>query len=143
MITEMKTKFEEFVQDAGRHRIFEQESLAIEATELISTMLKEQQVTKTELAKRIGKSKAYVTQLLSGARNMTLHTFADLAFALGYKVELHALSLAKPSAVVVYKNRVQIRSTFHRRAPHSWGLGTTVPSSADGDFCLGDAAHAA
>lgn len=93
----VKTRLQEFIQDAERRRIFEQESLAIEAAELIATLLKERQVNKAELAKRIGKSKAYVTQLLSGSRNMTLHTFADLAFALGCKVELQAASLARPN----------------------------------------------
>jgi transcriptional regulator with XRE-family HTH domain len=104
-MAEMKTKLQEFVQDPERHRIFEQESLAIEATELISTLLKERQVNKAELAKRIGKSKAYVTQLLSGGRNMTLHTFADLAFALGYKVELQASPLSKSGEVTPKRQR--------------------------------------
>lgn len=84
----MKTTFQQFAEDANRRRLFEQESLSFEAAELISTLLQEQKVSKAELAKRIGKSKAFVTQLLSGSRNMTMHTFADLAFALGFKVEL-------------------------------------------------------
>lgn len=46
-------------------------------------------VRKAYLAKRIGKSKAFVTQLL-GARNMTTHTLADLAFALEHRIEIEA-----------------------------------------------------
>ena len=41
-----------------------------------------QGVTKAELARRVGKSRAYVTQSRSGDRNMTLSTFAGLADAL-------------------------------------------------------------
>lgn len=40
--------------------------------------------------KRAGKTKSDITQLLRGTRNLTLHTFADLAFALGYRVEFKA-----------------------------------------------------
>ncbi|MGH7969022.1 MAG: hypothetical protein ACREIC_09885 [Limisphaerales bacterium] len=49
----METKFEEFIKDVEQHRVFEQESLAIEATELISTLMKKHGVTKAELATRI------------------------------------------------------------------------------------------
>ena len=50
--------------------------------------MEKEDVTKAELAKRLGKSKAFVTQMLSGSRNMTIHTLADVAFVLGYKIEL-------------------------------------------------------
>jgi transcriptional regulator with XRE-family HTH domain len=90
-----KTKFEEFVRDRENQRALEQESLALEATELISRLMDERKVSKSELAKRIGKSRAFVTQLLSGSRNMTMHTLADLAFALGYKVDMQAIRLCE------------------------------------------------
>jgi antitoxin component HigA of HigAB toxin-antitoxin module len=128
-----KTKFQEFIEDAERHRIFEQESLAFEATELIFTLLKEQQLTKADLAKRIGKSKAYVTQLLSGSRNMTLHTFADLVFALGYKVDLRPSHLSRSKREgVVYK--------FRSKAVRGWGGGMVAvsispPKGIEGEFC--------
>jgi len=84
----MNAKLDEFMRDPEQQRLFEQESLAFEATELISSLMEQQGIKKAELARRIGKSKAFVTQLLGGSRNMTIHTFADLAFALGYRVQL-------------------------------------------------------
>ena len=72
-------------------RIFEQESLATEATELIAGLMKEGDVNKADLARKIGKSKAFVTQLLGGTRNMTMHTLADLAFALGHRINLEVI----------------------------------------------------
>jgi antitoxin component HigA of HigAB toxin-antitoxin module len=143
-MTDIKTKFEEFIQDAGRHRIFEQESLAIEATELICTLMKERKMQKSDLAQRIGKSKAYVTQVLSGSRNMTLHTFADLAFALGHKVELHSSSLSKSSEVVLYKNVIQMRNNFLRKVPQSWIPGMEEATTGlSEDSCLAVSAHVA
>jgi len=89
-MAKLRTKFEEFVADPKRRRVYERESLAFEAAELISGLMEQREVSKTELAERIGASKSHVTQLLSGSRNMTMHTLADLAFALGHRVEIGA-----------------------------------------------------
>jgi transcriptional regulator with XRE-family HTH domain len=98
-----KTKYEEFVENAERRRIFEQESISFEAAELIATLMKKQGVSRASLAERVDTSKAHITQLLSGSRNMTLHTFADLAFALGHRISFKADELKeekKPIEVV-------------------------------------------
>src|ERR1022692_4037273 len=71
-----------------RHRDLEQEILLVSATELICQLIEQDGVSRAELARRIGKSKAFVTQLLSGSRNITLRTLADVAWALGARVEL-------------------------------------------------------
>jgi transcriptional regulator with XRE-family HTH domain len=52
------------------------------ASEVIRALMKDQGVHKAELARRVGKSRAYVTQSLSGDRNMTLSTLASFADAL-------------------------------------------------------------
>ena len=90
----MTDTYSEFRVDAENRRIFEQESLATEATELISGLMEAGHVTKADLARKIGKSKAFVTQLLGGSRNMTMHTLADLAFALGHRIDLEAKRLS-------------------------------------------------
>lgn len=90
--TRVKDKFEEFMADDERRRLYERESLAFDAAEIISVLMEEKEVSKAELARRVGKSRADITQLLSGARNMTIHTLADLAFALGTRLEFKARS---------------------------------------------------
>jgi transcriptional regulator with XRE-family HTH domain len=87
----LKDHFQDFISDPKRRRIYERDALAFEASELISRLMEEQQVSKTDLARLVGTSKSHVTQLLSGSRNMTVHTLADLAFALGHKVEIRSL----------------------------------------------------
>jgi transcriptional regulator with XRE-family HTH domain len=52
------------------------------ASEVIQALMEDQGVNKAELARRVQKSRAYVTQSLSGDRNMTLNTFASFADAL-------------------------------------------------------------
>lgn len=68
---------------ADYERLLAQERLILDATEAIVGLLDEGGVTRQELAKRLGKSKSFVSQLLSGERNMTLRTLADLGHALG------------------------------------------------------------
>jgi transcriptional regulator with XRE-family HTH domain len=74
--------------------LFEQESLALAATELVCRLMQEQQLSKSDLSNKLDKSRAYVSQLLSGSRNLTLHTLAELAFHLGYRIEMDAIPLS-------------------------------------------------
>jgi transcriptional regulator with XRE-family HTH domain len=66
------------------------ESLIFDVTNSIWGRLNKKNVTVSELAKRIGKTQAHVSQVLNGKRNMTLATVSDLAFALDcqFKVEI-------------------------------------------------------
>ena len=81
-----------------RQREFAEERLIVDAAEEIWGAMERKQVSKSDLAKFLGKSKAYVTQTLSGSRNMTLRTFASLAHFLGYDVEVSLRPRSAPSA---------------------------------------------
>jgi transcriptional regulator with XRE-family HTH domain len=76
--------------DADFERLVAQESLILETTEEICRILETENISRSELARRLGKSKGFVTQVLSGERNMTLNTAADFAFALGRRFHIHA-----------------------------------------------------
>lgn len=52
------------------------------ASEIIRALMERQGVNKAELARRVGKSRAYVTQSLGGDRNMTLGSLERFADAL-------------------------------------------------------------
>jgi predicted nucleotidyltransferase/antitoxin component HigA of HigAB toxin-antitoxin module len=69
-------------------RLYEQERLVAWATERISEAMEEGEVSRADLARLLETSRANVTALLSGARNMTLRTLADVASALGKRVEI-------------------------------------------------------
>ena len=64
-------------------QLLERERVWFEATENLSRLMEESSVSKSELAKRLGTSKSWVTQLLSGTRNLTLGTLSDAFFVLG------------------------------------------------------------
>ncbi len=69
-------------------RLFAEESLIVDAAEEIWAAMERKGITKADLAGLLGTSKANITQLLNGSRNMTLRTLADISFALGHKISL-------------------------------------------------------
>lgn len=69
-------------------RIVQEESLILDATELVYGLLDSRGISKAELARRLDRSKGYITQLLDGSRNMTLRTLADVAHAIGVQLEI-------------------------------------------------------
>lgn len=75
-------------KDADFKRLVAQETLILEATELIAELIEQSGMKRKDLAKKLGRSKGFVTQVLSGDRNMTLRTLADFAYALGQKLEV-------------------------------------------------------
>lgn len=72
-------------QNAVESKLIAREELIYNLTEDLLVLLEDKGVTKAELAKKLGKSRSYVTQLLSGNRNMTLGTLSDICYELRAK----------------------------------------------------------
>lgn len=93
-------------QTEDGRRAVERARLVMQATEAIASLLEEQGVSRAELARRIGKSPAFVTKLLRGDNNFTLRTLSDVFFALNRSAHLSlgnvgddiSLCTTKPSA---------------------------------------------
>lgn len=125
--------YQKKVGEPEEKRLYQQERLLFDATELISRLIEKQDVSRAELAKRLGKSKAYVTQVLRGQNNMTLRTLSDLSYALGYSVALGASSPNQCEWVSVRPWQGSMASSIYRRscpvmptsaelAPASWAF---------------------
>ena len=69
------------------NKLINQEKLILEVTESIFREMEKRNISKSELATRLDRSNAHVSQLLNGNRNMTLRTLADISGAIG--VEPH------------------------------------------------------
>lgn len=63
-------------------RLVAQEVLITQVTEAIWKTMEEAGVSKAELAQRLGTTRGFISQVLSGSRNMTLRTLSDICFAL-------------------------------------------------------------
>jgi transcriptional regulator with XRE-family HTH domain len=66
---------------------YELYGVLLDVTEGIVKRMIEQGVRRTDLAERLGTSRAYVTKLLDGQENMTLKTLVRVANALDMKVD--------------------------------------------------------
>jgi transcriptional regulator with XRE-family HTH domain len=78
------------MEDPEFRRLLSVEALVVEASEVIARLMAEQNVSKADLARRLHKSRAWVTQLLSGKANMTVRTLAEVAYTLDAEVKLQA-----------------------------------------------------
>ena len=82
------TLLEKYMEDPEVARLVVQGELIMEVTETLCELLEKENISRKELADRLGKSKGFVSQLLNGGRNLTLRTVADILHVLGYKVTL-------------------------------------------------------
>lgn len=72
--------------DPENRKAYERERLILSTTEGIWRMMDAKGLTKAGIARTLGKTRANIGQMLSGERNMTLKTLADLALACGSRV---------------------------------------------------------
>jgi transcriptional regulator with XRE-family HTH domain len=105
-------------------RLVAQEMLIESATEKLLELMERHDVSKAELARRLGKSRPFITQVMDGSRNMTLRTVADLAFALGYELRLgeaatpHAMGVRGSEPKVMPAD--QVSGWAHDRTKRNW-----------------------
>jgi transcriptional regulator with XRE-family HTH domain len=73
-------------QETDRERLLNQERVILKATEAIWEQMRRTGLRKTDLAEKLGVSRARITQALDGETNLTFRTFADFASVLGCEV---------------------------------------------------------
>jgi transcriptional regulator with XRE-family HTH domain len=93
-------------------RAYERERLALWALEAISIAMERGNISKADLARKLGVSRAYITQVLSGSRNMTLNTLADLAWACNSRAQVKVEPLRKEPFI---SSPVQVVHKVHHR----------------------------
>lgn len=94
----MTTKYDELMSDPEFRRAMAIETCIAEAAEAIARLMADQNLTKADVAHRLGKSRAWVTQLLNGKANMTIRTFAEVIVTLGGQPSLQSTIPQTPHA---------------------------------------------
>lgn len=96
--------------DDNDNRLYARDKLVINVTDDILCAMESLGVSKIELAKRLSKSKSWVSQILNGSRNMTLGTLSDIAFALDipcrFSLDVHESSVPSPKLIKIQEPRV-------------------------------------
>jgi len=73
------------------------EGLKLDFAEEVGRLMEEQNVSRAELARRLGTSPAYVTKILRWTANLTLVSMSRIALALGSRVHLSLTPKSAPS----------------------------------------------
>jgi len=78
-------------------KMMAEEIIILEITEKIIELMQKEDITKAELAKRLGESKGFITQLLNGTGNLTIKRIINIFYALGYSFKIEARRLTNDS----------------------------------------------
>jgi len=78
----------DFLSSPENRRLFEQERVIVDVTEMICKLMERANISRKDLAEKLGTSQANVTQMLNGARNMTLRTVSDVLFSMDCGLEV-------------------------------------------------------
>ncbi|MHB1047841.1 MAG: helix-turn-helix domain-containing protein [Thermoanaerobaculia bacterium] len=83
------TTFRELFREAEKTLEYNVEGSIMDFTEDLCRVMAEKNVSRAELARRIGTSPAYVTKILRGSSNFTLSSMVRVAMALESEVRIH------------------------------------------------------
>lgn len=85
----VKKTFRDWVKEAEADPDYWTERAILSVTEAIFVAMEERGMQRSELARRLGTSPAYVTKILRGKANFTLESLARIALALGGEFQFH------------------------------------------------------
>lgn len=71
---------------------FAREELIYNVTRDLLVFMEKAEISKVQVAEKLQKSKAYISQVLNGSRNMTLGTLSDVCFAIGAQIKIDIIS---------------------------------------------------
>ncbi len=123
--------FDDLYKEAEAHDDYWLAGTVQEFTEEVFGLMKQKGVTRSELARRLGTSPAYVTKILRGNANFTLATMVRLARALDAELCVQLT----PSEVAGRETQMplepQRRKGSGRGRPRSPGLAAAAPAATD------------
>jgi transcriptional regulator with XRE-family HTH domain len=100
-MSDEKKTFEALFQAAEDRPEYWQQDAILDFAEELCRLMEEKGVSRAELARRIGKSPAYITEVLRAESNFTIGTMTRLGMALGCRLRLH---LAPKHSVTYWKD---------------------------------------
>jgi len=100
-----KKSFKDLFDQAKERDTYWVASLILDFTEGLHRMMEVNQVSRSELARRLGVSPAYVTKVLRGNVNFTLDSMVRLVRAAGGEVSLQVAQKAQKKRNDFYKKQ--------------------------------------
>ena len=87
-VSNSSENFSALLQGLEHSEGYELSALKVELCEQIYLIMEQERITKAELARRLGTSRAYITKLLQGSANFTLDSLVKVAKALESKLSV-------------------------------------------------------
>lgn len=116
----VRERFADLLQRAESTDAYQVDRLKVEISERIYNAMKQQNVTNAELARRLGKSRAYVTKLLRGTTNFTIESLVKIGRALSCEIEFELLTKApKAKALSTRHSPKRFGKVRQRVPPHA------------------------
>ncbi len=89
---------DEFASEYAKDPNYVAEGMALEFAEAASRRMKDEGVSRAELARQMGVSRAYITRIFDAPPNLTLLSIAKLALALGLTPEIRLAASGGPES---------------------------------------------
>ena len=118
--------FDDLYKEAEAHDDYWIAGTVQELTEEIFVLMEREGITRSELARRLGTSPAYVTKILRGNANFTVATMVRLARALEADLRIQL----KPSEASQQSKKPRGAAKRNAGARHSADLTAAVPAAA-------------
>ena len=80
--------YRQFLDEVAQSPEYWAAAAALTFTENLNREMERQAISRAELAKRLGTSRAYVTRVMQGDVNFTLETMVKLALAVGARIDV-------------------------------------------------------
>lgn len=87
-------KYVEFINGLTNSSVGDAEHVKISFALAVHDHIKKNNISQVEFARRIGKSAAYISQLLRGDKNLTIESICELARAIGLRAHIRLEDLA-------------------------------------------------
>lgn len=82
------TTYERMMQDPKRCERMKEEEFVLDITEKICEIMESKNISKAELARKMGVSRALISQFLNGERNLTLRSLFKISREIGFDIHL-------------------------------------------------------
>jgi len=133
-LTERAEWFRRLGEKLEQDPVYWTEYLKLEFAEELSRLMDERGLTKTDLATKLGCSRAYITKVFNTTFNPTLETLAKIALAFDARVELKLVPRDAPSG----KRAAAVPSTHRRERRHEFVAADRPARAKRNEFVSSD-----
>lgn len=112
----MDSYVDKLLKDLDQRRLLAQDRFIVEIVARLCEYMERNNISRAELARKVGKDRSFVSQVLSGERNFQVRTLADMIYALGADLQfsLAESRRAHPLEEEVWETDIEAMSAYRQ-----------------------------